>query len=125
MNCNVNLGVLATAAMTELTKAEARDDYQLYRAFLQKSAEFFNSIRDSYDPLHVDLNHLPAPAGNFLSAVMKREEARNQNAGPKLEAVNALEPLITAILNEERKPTPDERFKIAKALYETSAADPS
>jgi hypothetical protein len=125
MRYNVNLGMLATDAMTELTKAEARNDYGLYRTFLQKSAEFCRSTRSSYDRLEIDPGNLPAQAGNFLCAVMKREHERSPQASPKLETINTVEPLITAILEEERVPTPEERLKIAKALYETSAADPS
>jgi hypothetical protein len=124
MRYNVNLGMLATDAMTQLTKAEARNDYELYRTFLQKSAEFCRSIRNSYDRLEIDPGNLPAPAGNFLCAVMKREHDRFPQASPKLETINQLEPLITAILDQQRVPTPEERFRIAKALYETSAADP-
>jgi hypothetical protein len=56
---------------------------------------------------------------------MKRELERSPHASPKLDAINALEPLIASILSEQRKPTQEERFKIAKTLYETSAADPS
>jgi hypothetical protein len=125
MRYNVNLGLLAVDAMSELTKAEARGDYELYRAFLEKSAEFCRSVRDSYDRLHVDLGGLPQPAGGFLSAVMKREQERSPQVSPKLEAVDILEPFIASILDAKRTPTPDERLKIAKALYETSAADPA
>jgi hypothetical protein len=125
MRYNVGLGLLATDAMTQLTKAEARDDYDLYRTFLLKSVEFFRSIRDSYDPLEIDTKTLPAPAGNFLCAVMKREQEHSPHASFKVETVNEVEPLIAAILGQQRKPTPEERLKIAKALYETSAADPS
>ena len=124
MRYNVNLGMLATDAMTELTRAEARDDYELYRIFLQKSADVCRSIRSSYDRLEIDPVSLPAPVGSFSSAVMKREHERFPQASPKLETINTLEPLIAAILNEQRVPTPEERLKIAKALYETSAADP-
>jgi hypothetical protein len=125
MRYNVNLGLLAVDAMSVLTKAEARGDDELYRTFLERSAEFCRSVRDSYDRLQVDLGGLPQPAGSFLSAVMRREQERSPHASPKLEAVDALEPFITSILEAKRAPTPDERLKIAKALYETSAADPT
>jgi hypothetical protein len=125
MRYNVGLGLLATDAMTELTRAENRDDYELYQTFLRKSAEFCRSVRDSYDRLQVDPVNLPSPAGNFLSAVMKRQQERRPDLNPKVEIINALEPLITTILSEQRIPTPEERLKIARALYETSAADPS
>jgi hypothetical protein len=124
MHYNVNLGLLATDAVRQLTQAEAGDDDQLYTVFLQKSVEFCHLIRDSYDRLQFDPVGLPAPAGTFLSAVMKREQERNPQASPKLKAVYALEPLLADILNQGRRPTDDERFAILKALYEASSADP-
>jgi len=124
MHYNVNLGLLATDAVTQLTKAEARNDDGLYQAFLQKSLQVCRSIRDSYDRLQIDPGNLPAPAGSFLSAVMKREQERYPKVNPKLKAVTELEPLLDAILKAERRPTDEERLEIVKVLYEASAADP-
>jgi hypothetical protein len=124
MNYNVGLGFLATDAMRQLTRAEARDDDDLYRAFLQKSIEFCHSIRNSYDRLQIDPQGLPGTAGSFLSAVMKREQERYPSANPKIDAINVLEPLLTDILGQQRRPTQEERLAIVKTLFETSAADP-
>jgi len=123
MRYNVSLGLLATDAMTELTKAEASDNEQHYRAFLEKSAEFCRSIRRSYAQLQIVPGTLPAPAVSFLNAVKASEQER-LSATTKLEAINVLEPLIVTILNQQRIPTEEERLKIAQALYQTSAADP-
>lgn len=126
MRYNVSLGMLATEAMTELSKATAHDDYSHYRAFLERSAEFCRSLRRSYSPLHVDLKAAPSfVGGNVIYAVLKRESARAPYATAKVKTVDAIEPLIARILSEGRAPTSDESLQIAEVLYETSAADPS
>jgi hypothetical protein len=123
MRYNVSLGMLATEAMTELTKAEINNSADNYRRFLEKTAEFCKSLRRSYGNLSIDPATLPPPAVSFLSAVMATQP-QTQTSNTKLEVVNNLEPLISSILSQQRIPTADERLKIAQALYDTSAADP-
>lgn len=124
MHYDVSLGLLATDAMTELTRAEARGEYEHYRAFLQKSAEFCRSIIDTYGQLRIDAGDASALALSFLSAVMRRDPQPASTAF-KLDNVTQVEPLIRAIIEQNRIPTPEERLRIAQVLYQASAADPN
>ncbi len=124
MKYNVSLGLLATEAMSELTRAEGSNSEDHYRLFLEKTAEVCRAVRRSYEELHVDTATLPPLTVNFLSAVMASQpQVITRTNATKLEIVNSVEPVVIAIMKQRRAPTSDERFRIAEALYQTSAAD--
>ncbi|MBZ5591114.1 MAG: hypothetical protein LAP39_02690 [Acidobacteriia bacterium] len=120
---DVNLGILATQAITELTRATSYDEPDRYQLFLQKSAEFCRSVRESLSQM--DLQETgPDDAARFLSAVMNSAGRPSSTSDAyKLRQVGDLEPIIEQILHEHRQPTDQEQLRIAELLYAASSAD--
>ena len=123
MTYDMELGLLATQAMTELVHAEAHQDDNRYRAFLEKSAEFCKSIQEA--SASVDLSETtPTEIAALVSAVLKVSQERSSAyERDRLKQVEQIEPVIRRVLDEKRKPTPAEQLQIADVLYTASAAD--
>ena len=122
MTYDMELGLLATQALTDLVHAEAQLDDNSYRAFVEKSAEFCKSIREA--SASVDL---PASTASniaaFVAAVVKVSQERSSDfERERLGHVEQIEPVIRRVLDENRKPTPEEQLQIADLLYSASAA---
>ena len=120
---DMELGLLATQALTDLVDAEARQDDSSYRTFLEKSAEFCRSIRDA--SASVDLSattntEIAALVSAVLKVSQERSSAYERN---RLKQVDQIEPVIRRVLEENRKPTVEEQLQIAELLYSASAAD--
>jgi len=112
---------MATEAISALTKARSAEMLEPYRTFLEKSAAYCRSVKETYGQLTTIPTTIPEQAQYFLAAVM-RAQRTSPNTAAKLEIVNKLGPLIDKILLENRVPTKSERLEIAKGLYRSSAA---
>ena len=123
MTYDMELGLLATQAMTDLVHAEANQDDSSYRTFLVKSAEFCKSIREA--SVSVELSATtPTAIADLVSAVLKVSQERSSAyERDRLKQVEQIEPVIRRVLDENRKPTTAEQLQIAEALYSASAAD--
>jgi hypothetical protein len=121
MEYDIRLGLMATDAISELTRARSLDRLEAYRSFLEKSANYCRSLRHTYGHLTEIPPTIPLEAQTFLAAIMKTQHPSPRTSA-KLEIVNKLEPLIEKILTENRVPTKPERLEIARGLYQSSAA---
>ena len=123
MTYDMELGLLATQAMTELVHAEAQQDDTRYRAFLERSAEFCRSIRETSASISISEN-TPGEIAALVSAVVKVSQERSSvYERERLKQVEQIEPVIRRVLVEERKPTVKEQLQIADVLFSASAAD--
>jgi hypothetical protein len=123
MTYNIQLGKLATQAVTELMLAEPSRDLTGYRSFLRKSSEFCQAIKQSAPALTVDQAR-PDEMTHFLSAVVKGSERRSSGLDrDRLARVEAVEPLIRQLLEENRAPSQEEQLRIVELLHLGSAAD--
>lgn len=122
MTYDIQLGLLATQAVTDLLRAEAQQDDAHYRVFLLKSAEFCRAVRGSLSG--VSLPHTTSKeVAAFISAVRSSSEARSsEHERDRLTQISQIEPVINRVLKENRRPNADEQVQIAKALYSASAA---
>ena len=120
---DMELGLLATQAITDLVDAEARQDESRYRTFLEKSAEFCRAIREASAAVHLP-ETTPSEIAALVSAVLKMSQERSSAFEQgRLRQVDQVEPVIRRVLDENRKPTPDEQLQIAELLYSATAAD--
>ena len=123
MTYDMELGLLATQALTELVHAEAHQGDDRYRTFLEKSAEFCKSILEASASGAIS-ETTPAEIAALVSAVLKVSKERSSDyERDRLKQVEQIEPVIRQVLNENRKPTTDEQLQIADLLYAASAAD--
>ena len=123
MTYDMELGLLATQALTELIDAEAHQDDNLYRTFLQKSAEFCKSIREASASVNLSETATGEIAA-LVSAILKVSQERSSSyEQDRLKQVEKIEPVILRVLDENRKPTTEEQLQIADLLYSASAAD--
>ena len=123
MNYDIQLGLLATQALTDLLLAVAGDDETRYRGFLLKSAEFCRSIRES-EPSAALPQATSQAAVAFISTVMKVSEERSSvHEKSRFVSIQKIEPLIGRVLEENRRPNRDEQVQIAEVLYSASGAD--
>lgn len=122
MTYDMELGLLATQALTELIDAEAHQDDKLYRTFLQKSAEFCKSIREASASVNLSETATGEIAA-LVSAILKVSQERSSSyEQDRLKQVEKIEPVILRVLGENRKPTTEEQLQIADLLYFASAA---
>ena len=123
MTYDMELGLLATQALTELVHAEAHQDDNRYRTFLEKSAEFCRSIHEA--SASVDISEsTPGEIAALVSAVLKISQERSSAyERERLKQVEQIEPVIRRLLVENRKPTVEEQLQIADVLFSASAAD--
>jgi hypothetical protein len=123
MTYDMQLGLLATQAVTDLLRGEAQQDDAHYRTFLLKSADFCRSVRESLSSISLPSSTSKEVAA-FISAVMSLSEARSsERERERLSQISQIEPLIVRVLNENRRPNADEQVQIAEVLYSASAAD--
>jgi hypothetical protein len=123
MTYDLQLGLLATQAMSHLLNAEANQDDVAFRQFLTTSANFCQAIIHSVaDPLPMACDATDADA--FISAVMKVSVHKSSEADrDRLRQIEEIQPLIDRVLQENRRPDPTEQLQIAAVLYTSSAAD--
>ncbi len=123
MTYDLQLGMLATQAMSHLLTAEANQDDVEFRRFLTASAEFCRAIQSNV----VDVSTPTCDAtdaGAFISAVMKISVPKSSEADrDRLRLIEAIQPLIDRVLLEDRRPDLTEQLQIAEVLYTSSAAD--
>lgn len=123
MTYDMQLGLLATQAVTDLLRAEAQQDDAQYRTFLLKSDEFCRSVRESLSSISLP-SSTSAEVAAFISAVMSLSEGRSsEHERARLSQISQIEPVIARVLSENRRPNADEQIQIAEVLYSASAAD--
>jgi hypothetical protein len=121
MEYDMRLGQMAMEAVSTLTQARATQRSELYRDFLEKSAAYCTSLRNTYSQITTIPDTLPPDAQFFLEAV-KQAQHTSPSAAARLEIVQMIEPLITRLLDENRTPNRDERLEIARGLRRSSVA---
>lgn len=123
MTYDLQLGMLATRAMSHLLTAEANQDDGEFRQFLTTSADFCQAIMYSVaEPVPPACD--ATDAGAFISAVMKISVPKSSEADrDRLRQIEEIQPLIDRVLRENRRPDTTEQLQIAEVLYTSSAAD--
>jgi hypothetical protein len=126
MRYDIQLGFLATDAITEFSKASSTQNAGRYKAFLDKTGEYCQAFRKTYGhPVETDIPAaMQRDLADFMRTVVKTQQPSPAIAA-KLEAVGDDEGLLRAIAHDQRPPSDEECLRIAKTIYATSGADPS
>jgi len=123
MTYDLQLGMLATQAMTHLMTAEINQDDAEFREFLLASAAFCRVMQSKATPIDIPSFDSTDVAG-FVSAVIKISTPKaSQEDRDRLKRVGEIQPLIDRVLDEKRRPNSSEQIQIAEVLYVSSAAD--